>query len=76
MSNRILQGKQMASNSGVSVQKWRRKVGDEFDENEKAAFLDFMRRMLSFGPEDRLTVEEVLKSEWMVKWALPDHERS
>ncbi|PYH97253.1 kinase-like protein [Aspergillus ellipticus CBS 707.79] len=59
----------------VGVQKWRRKVGDEFDENEKAAFLDLMRRMLSFRPEERPTAEEVLKSEWMVKWALPDYER-
>lgn len=59
----------------VGVQKWRRKVGDEFDENEKAAFLDLMRRMLSFRPKERPTAEEVLKSEWMVKWALPDYER-
>lgn len=60
----------------VGVQKWRRKKGDEFDENEKAAFLDLMRRMLSFRPEERPTAEEVLKSEWMVKWALPDYEEA
>ncbi|KAL4934187.1 kinase-like domain-containing protein [Aspergillus undulatus] len=60
----------------VGVQNWRRKVGDEIGENEKTAFLDLMRRMLSFRPKERPTAEEVLKSEWMVKWALPDYERS
>lgn len=60
----------------VGVQEWRRRVGDEIGENEKAAFLDLMRRMLSFRPEERPTVEGVLQSEWMVKWALPDCELS
>ncbi|PKY08918.1 kinase-like protein [Aspergillus campestris IBT 28561] len=59
----------------VGVQKWRRRVGDEIGEDEKAAFLDLMRRILSFRPEERPTAEEVLQSEWMVKWALPDCER-
>ncbi|KAJ5268309.1 hypothetical protein N7524_005768 [Penicillium chrysogenum] len=60
----------------IGVQKWRRKLGGAVDENEKAAFLDLMRRMLSFRPEERPTVDEVLTSEWMVKWAFPDYERS
>ncbi|XHG07567.1 hypothetical protein AWENTII_010705 [Aspergillus wentii] len=60
----------------ICVQKWRRKVGGEIDENEKAAFLDLMRRMLAFRPEERPTVDEVLHSEWMVKWAFPDYQRS
>ncbi|KKK24204.1 hypothetical protein P175DRAFT_0508759 [Aspergillus ochraceoroseus IBT 24754] len=60
----------------IGVQKWRRKLGDGIEEDEKAAFLDLIRRMLSFRPEERPTAEEVLKSEWMVKWALPDYERS
>ncbi|KAK1143771.1 hypothetical protein N8T08_006172 [Aspergillus melleus] len=59
----------------TGVQKWRRKVGGEISANEKAAFLDLMRHMLSFRPEERPTAEEVLQSEWMVKWALPDYER-
>lgn len=46
-----------------------------FGEEETRAFLDLMRRMLTFQPENRLTVEEVLGSEWMVKWVLPDLER-
>lgn len=59
----------------IDVQKWRRRVGSEIEENEKAAFLDLMRRMLSFRPEERPTAEEVLMSDWMVKWAFPDYER-
>ncbi|GAD97073.1 predicted protein [Paecilomyces variotii No. 5] len=59
------------------VQHYRRKLkAGEFDEEETAAILDLMRRMLVFRPEDRLTIEEVLRSEWMIKWALPDFERS
>lgn len=58
------------------VQKCRRKMGDELGESEKAAFLDLMRRMLSFRPDERPTAEEVLQSEWMIKWALPDYEQS
>ncbi|KAH6919344.1 kinase domain-containing protein [Coprinopsis sp. MPI-PUGE-AT-0042] len=56
-----------------AVQKLRREDGmGEFGKDEKVAILDLMRRMLTFRPEDRPTAEEVLDSEWMVKWALPD----
>ncbi|KAJ5443370.1 hypothetical protein N7445_004483 [Penicillium cf. griseofulvum] len=60
----------------ICVQKWRQKMGDEIEEEETAVFLDLMRRMLSFRPEERPTAEEVLMSDWMVKWALPDCKRS
>lgn len=60
----------------VAVQKWRRREGNEIGEEEKAAFLESMRRMLVYLPERRLTADEVLQSDWMVKWALPDYERS
>ncbi|KAE8383523.1 kinase-like domain-containing protein [Aspergillus bertholletiae] len=40
-----------------------------------AAILDLMRRMLAFRPEDCPTAKEVLQSEWIVSWALPDLER-
>jgi hypothetical protein len=49
------------------VQKWRLKDGSGIEEKEEAAFLDSMRHMLSFQPEERPTAEAVLKSEWMVK---------
>ncbi|KAB8248397.1 kinase-like domain-containing protein [Aspergillus flavus] len=59
------------------VQKYRRKFGmGEFDGEETAAFLDLMRRMLTFRPEERPTAREVLQSRWMVEWVLPDFERS
>ncbi|KAL4887219.1 kinase-like protein [Aspergillus karnatakaensis] len=58
------------------VQKWRRKFGHEIGENETTAFLNLIRHMLSFRPEERPTAEQVLQSEWMVKWALPDYEQS
>lgn len=60
----------------IGVQNWRRKWGSEIAGDEQVAFLDLMRRMLSFRPEERPTAEEVLMSEWMVKWALPDYRRS
>ncbi|KFY45713.1 hypothetical protein V494_00818 [Pseudogymnoascus sp. VKM F-4513 (FW-928)] len=60
------------------VQKYRRKSKrvEEFGREETVAILDLMRRMLAFRPEDRPTAKEVLESNWMVKWVLPDFERS
>ena len=43
---------------------------------EATAIIDLMRRMLVFRPEERPTVEDILQSEWMVKWALPELKRS
>ncbi|KAK6949461.1 hypothetical protein Daesc_009541 [Daldinia eschscholtzii] len=57
------------------IQKYRRKrKAGEFDKEETTAILDLIRRMLAFLPEERPSIEEVLKSEWMVKWAFPDFE--
>lgn len=58
------------------VQKYRRKreAAGTFDEQETRAILELMRGMLKFRPEERLTIDEVLKSEWMLKWALPQLE--
>jgi serine/threonine protein kinase len=64
-----------AFEEGVQSFRRERKVG-EFDKEETAAILDLMRRMLAFRPEERPTAEEVLKSEWMVKWAIPDFKQS
>lgn len=58
------------------VQKYRRKreaVG-LFEEEEIPAILDLMRGMLKFRPEERMKMDDVLNSEWMVKWALPELE--
>lgn len=59
-----------------NIQGYRQKRGvGEFGKEEKAAILDLMRRMLAFQPQDRPTAKEVLQSEWMVKWVLPELER-
>lgn len=58
------------------VQKRRRRKGSVVGEEEKEAFLNLIRRILVFRPEDRPTANEVLQSEWMVKWGFPDYERS
>lgn len=42
-----------------------------FDDDEKAAFLDLIRRMVVFLPDGRITIEGVVQSEWMQRWALP-----
>ncbi|GAQ35826.1 hypothetical protein AtubIFM56815_002976 [Aspergillus tubingensis] len=59
------------------VREYRRqgRVGD-FGDDETAAILELMRGMLRFKPKERLTIEEVLQSEWMSKWVMPDYERS
>jgi serine/threonine-protein kinase SRPK3 len=55
------------------VQKYRRKreASGTFEEEETQAILELMRGMLKFWPEERLTIDEVLRSKWMVNWALP-----
>lgn len=59
------------------VQKYRIKhsVG-MFSEEEKIAFLDLIRQMLSFDPQARPSATDVLKSDWVLKWAKVDFERS
>ena len=59
---------------GIQSYRQKLKMGD-FGGEETRAFLDLMRVMLTF-PEERPTIEEVLKSEWMVKWVMPDYERA
>ena len=59
-----------------SVQKPRQEcemevVGDE----EKAALFVMLKAMMAFTPGERSTAEEILESEWMRKWALPELER-
>ena len=59
------------------VQHYRKKqnVGT-FSDDEKTAFLQLLRRMLSFQPQNRPTALEILESDWVVNWAMPDCERS
>ncbi|KAJ5515581.1 hypothetical protein N7527_007141 [Penicillium freii] len=57
-----------------SVEKPRRDKGiPSFDAKERDAIFDMLRPMLSFRSEDRPTTKQILESEWMVKWALPEY---
>jgi serine/threonine protein kinase len=59
------------------IQEPRRKLGmGGYSSEETTAILDLMSRMLAFCPEERPSVDEVLESEWMVKWVMPDYHRS
>ncbi|OAA63429.1 protein kinase domain protein [Niveomyces insectorum RCEF 264] len=58
----------VAFEEGVQVWRRKQKVGT-LDEEEAAAFLRLIRQMLAYRPEDRPTAEQVLESEWMVRWA-------
>ncbi|RAK95376.1 kinase domain-containing protein [Aspergillus ibericus CBS 121593] len=66
---------EQAFEEGVRKYRQKKRMAD-FDDEETAAILALMRRMLKFRPEERLTIDEVMQSEWMVKWALPEYERS
>ncbi|EGC48010.1 protein kinase [Histoplasma capsulatum var. duboisii H88] len=59
---------------------WRRKEQvEEFASDGRQAILDILhllRQMLKFVPAERVTAEQVLKSEWTVKWELPVFQRS
>ncbi|KAF3481253.1 Srpk [Arthroderma uncinatum] len=57
-----------------SVQKPRRESDiSSFDARERDAFFDMLRLMFSFRPENRPTSKQILESEWMQKWALPEY---
>ncbi|KOC08744.1 hypothetical protein AFLA70_460g001021 [Aspergillus flavus AF70] len=59
-----------------SVQQPRRDSGmPVFDAKERAAIFDMLRPMLSFKPKNRSTTKQILETEWMVKWALPEYEK-
>ena len=43
--------------------------------DEVAAILPMLRGMLVFRPQERLSAESLVRSEWMVDWGLPELER-
>ncbi|PYI01431.1 kinase-like protein [Aspergillus sclerotiicarbonarius CBS 121057] len=60
-----------------SIQHPRHAVGMlSFEPAERDALLSMLRPMLSFRPESRPSAKEVLASEWMVKWALPEYDKA
>ncbi|KAM0222994.1 hypothetical protein ACHAQD_003724 [Fusarium lateritium] len=55
------------------VQQGRKEGGMKpMSKDEKEAFLDMMKKMIAFRPEDRMTAKELLESRWMKQWALPE----
>ncbi|KZZ92924.1 protein kinase domain-containing protein [Moelleriella libera RCEF 2490] len=59
------------------VQHYRRKDGvDVFCPDESAAIIEMMRQMLRYQPGERPTIDQVLRLEWMEKWAYPDYMRA
>ncbi|PYI00104.1 kinase domain-containing protein [Aspergillus ellipticus CBS 707.79] len=57
-----------------SVQQARTRKGmPGIQSSEQEALLSMLRRMLSFRPEDRPSAKQILESELMVKWALPEY---
>ncbi|TQV90313.1 protein kinase domain-containing protein [Cordyceps javanica] len=51
-------------------------MGGSLDIEEAQAFTFMLRSMLAYQPADRPTAEEILNTEWMRKYALPDLQRS
>lgn len=50
-------------------QELRRKEGmDEWDGEEVAALLGMLKAMLKYRPAERISVAQVLETEWMVRW--------
>jgi serine/threonine-protein kinase SRPK3 len=49
----------------------RRSDMEEQGEDEKKAFLHMIWMMLRYLPSDRATIQNVVESEWMQKWAFP-----
>lgn len=47
-----------------------------FDADERAAVMEMLQSMLVFRPENRWNTGQILDCEWMVKWAMPEFERS
>ncbi|QPG97341.1 hypothetical protein C2857_006169 [Epichloe festucae Fl1] len=45
-------------------------------EEERNALFQMVKGMLVFRPEDRLSVRQVLQTDWMRKWAIPEAEKT
>ena len=55
------------------VQKPRRDYGmEEIRDEERESLFTMLRSMMAFRPSERLTAEQVLHSDWIQKWALPE----
>lgn len=66
---------EQAFEKGVQSYRRQREMG-EFGVEETRAILNLMRQMLTFQPEGRPTIEEVLNSKWMREWVIPEFQRA
>ena len=58
------------------VQKPRREKNlEEIRREEMIDLLDMIRSMLAYRSKDRATIQDVVESRWMTRWALPDLKR-
>ncbi|KAL8706564.1 MAG: hypothetical protein Q9201_000377 [Fulgogasparrea decipioides] len=48
-----------------------RKYGEEFKQDEKNPLLQMLRGMLTYEPQDRWRIEDVVRLEWMKKYGTP-----
>lgn len=60
----------------LNIQQPRNQAGmPPLELSERDALFAMLRPMLSFKPENRSSAQQVLESEWMVKWAIPGYEK-
>jgi serine/threonine protein kinase len=60
-----------------AIQAPRRRRGMEcMDDKERDALFDMIKGMLVFRPGGRITADQVLRSEWMREWAIPEAEKT
>lgn len=63
----------MATRFVDSIQEPRKdNVMEDIGDAERDALLSMVREMLAFRPDERLTLTEIMESEWMLRWALPE----
>ncbi|KAF4967840.1 hypothetical protein FSARC_4675 [Fusarium sarcochroum] len=55
------------------VQQGRKESGMKpMSKEEKADFIDMMKKIITFRPEDRASAKELLESRWIKQWAMPE----
>ena len=54
----------------------RRRGTEEMDREEWDALFEMIRGMLVFRPGDRLSASQLLRTDWMRKWAIPEAEKT
>ncbi|KAL7359747.1 protein kinase [Histoplasma ohiense] len=66
-------GRSLVNRFVDSIQEPRRgSTMEDVGEAETHALLTMLRGMLAFKPNERLTSTEIMESEWMLRWALPE----